>query len=65
MADRLLTLDEVSEMTGIPKTTLRWLRAQQRGPRMGVVAGRLRAKESEVAAWIDQELAATSTGGAA
>lgn len=64
MAGRLLTLNEVSEKTGISKATLRWLRAQSpaRGPRMGIVAGRLRAREEDVDAWIDAELAATSKG---
>lgn len=61
MARRLLTLDEVSEKTGISKATLRWLRANGRGPRMGILAGRLRAKEEDVDAWIEQELEATAT----
>lgn len=61
--DRLLTLTEVSDMTGVPVATLRWLRAvhPERAPRMGKLAGRLRAKESDVRAWVEQELAATST----
>lgn len=62
---RLLTLSEVSEKTGIGVNTLRWLRQQGRGPRMGVVAGRLRAKEDDVDAWVEAELAATSNPGSA
>ena len=61
MTGRLLTLDEVSEKTQISKATLRWLRAQGRGPRMGIVAGRLRAKEVDIDAWVEAELAATDT----
>lgn len=62
---RLLTLDEVSEMTGISKSQLRWLRQTGRGPRMGLVSGRVRAKESDVEAWIESEIASTATGGTA
>lgn len=62
MTSRLLTFDEVSDRTGIPKATLRWLRAQGRGPRMGLLAGRLRAREEDVDAWVEAELGATATG---
>lgn len=64
MARRLLTLNEMSEKTGISTATLRWLRANDRGPRMGIVAGRLRAFEEDVDEWIEAEIAATSKQGA-
>ncbi|MFC0707857.1 helix-turn-helix transcriptional regulator [Cellulomonas uda] len=65
MTRKLLTLDEASERTGISKAQYRWMRQQNRGPKFGLVAGRLRIFEDDLNRWIEQELAATATGGAA
>ena len=65
MARILLTLDQAAERTGISKATFRWLRHQDRGPKFGVIAGRLRIYEDDLERWIERELEATATGGAA
>ena len=53
MTDRLLTVEEVAEMTRLSVATLRWMRHDKRGPRAGKLGRRLVYKESEVLAWVD------------
>ena len=54
MRRKLLRLPEISEMTGIPETTLRYLRSKGKGPKTFIVASRICAFESDVDAWIDE-----------
>ena len=65
MAD-LMTLEEVSAATGVPVATLRYIRATkpERGPRLFVLAGRVRAKRGDVEAWIEHQYRSTSTNAA-
>lgn len=55
MTDRLMTLDEVADLTRLPVATLRWMRHDKRGPRAGKLGRRLVYKESDVLAWIDRQ----------
>lgn len=51
----LKTMDEVSEMTRIPVATLRFYRHQgNKGPRSGLVGGRVMYREQDVLAWINE-----------
>lgn len=53
MSHRIMTLDQVSERTGIPINTLRFYRAtRQRGPKTFKLGGRVVALEEDVEAWI-------------
>lgn len=53
--DELLTLVQVSELTGIPVNTLRWMRANDRGPRSFRLGRGVRFWLSDVLAWIDAQ----------
>ena len=55
VTDRLLTVDEVAEMTRLSVATLRWMRHDKRGPRAGKLGRRLVYKESDVLTWIDEQ----------
>ncbi|MFI9817606.1 helix-turn-helix transcriptional regulator [Saccharothrix variisporea] len=55
--ERLLTLSEVSEQTGIPEATLRYWRAiGSDGPDFRRVGRRLRVTESALKAWMDRRM---------
>lgn len=58
--DRLLTLDEVAELTRLPVATLRYFRACKTGPPAAKLGRRLVYRESEVLAWVDDQFAADS-----
>ncbi len=64
MSRRLLTLDEVSEVTRVPKNTLRYWRAQQpqQGPNLFRVGRRLVCFEDECLAWVESQRRATISG---
>ena len=63
---RPLTTDEVSEQTGVPVGTLRYRRHAGIGPRSYTLGGRrVRYDPEDVLAWLDEQKAATSRGGAA
>ncbi|GAA4176351.1 helix-turn-helix transcriptional regulator [Gryllotalpicola koreensis] len=51
---RLLSYDDVSELTGLTPATLRWLRQQGRGPRGFKLGRRVRFYETDVWAWIEK-----------
>lgn len=50
---RLMTMDEVSEETRIPTSTLRYYRHKGTGPRFAKMGGRLMARREDVEKWID------------
>lgn len=54
-AARLLRIAEVSDMTGVPVNTLRFWRANSRGPRSAKLGKRVVYRESDVQAWIDAQ----------
>lgn len=60
----LLTTQQVSEITGIPEGTLRYYRANDRGPRSGKLGGRaVRYRRSDVEDWIKSQMDDTARGG--
>lgn len=60
MADRLLRIEDVSELTGVPVNTLRWWRnrAKGEGPKSGKLGRRVVYYASDVEAWIRSNLGA-------
>jgi DNA-binding transcriptional MerR regulator len=61
--DELLVTSEVAQMTRKPAATLRWYRHQGIGPKSGRLGGRVVYRRRDVELWIDEQLAATSSGG--
>ena len=63
----LLDQQEASALTRVPVNTLKDWRAKGgvRGPRSHVVGGRVMYRQSDVFAWLDDQLAATAKGGTA
>lgn len=62
---RPLSTDEVSEQTGIPAGTLRYMRHCNTGPRSYTLGRSVRYDPIDVADWLEQQKATTSRGGAA
>ncbi len=58
LRERLLRMEDVSEWTGVPISTLRYwrLRNQGEGPASGRLGARVVYRESDVSAWIDAQL---------
>jgi predicted DNA-binding transcriptional regulator AlpA len=56
--DRLLTLDEVSDLTRLPVATLRYFRHCSTGTRSAKLGRRVVYRESDVHAWIEAQFAA-------
>lgn len=55
--DKLLRIEAVSEMLGIPVDTLRNWRAHGRGPQPAKLGRRLVWRESQINAWLDEQFA--------
>lgn len=53
--DKLLTIEEVSQMTRLPVNTLRSMKQENRGPKCGKLGRRIFYKELEVIAWVDAQ----------
>ena len=51
---KLLTINEVAEMTGLPVNTLRWWRHKGDGPRGAKFGGRVMYREQDVIDWINK-----------
>lgn len=56
--DRLLTIEEVAEVTRVPVNTLRYWRHCGTGPKAARMGKRLVWRESEVTRWVDEQFAA-------
>lgn len=56
--ERLLRIEQVTDVTGVPEATLRWKRHMGEGPRSFKLAGRVVYKESDVEAWVEAQYAA-------
>ena len=56
--ERLLTLQEVSDRTGLAVDTLRRLRMHGQGPASFLVCNRLRIRESALEGWLAEQEAA-------
>jgi predicted DNA-binding transcriptional regulator AlpA len=54
-SDPLLTLPQVSELTGLAHQTLYGLRSRGEGPPSFRVAGRIRYRQSAVEAWLQAQ----------
>lgn len=55
MAVKLLKLPEVSVMTGLPESTLRFMRTTGYGPRSARVGRRVMYREDDVLSWIEEQ----------
>ena len=64
-ATDLLTKKDVEEDYGIPVSTLSYLRHTRRGPRSGLVAGRVLYRRGDVERWIDEQFENDPTNTAA
>jgi predicted DNA-binding transcriptional regulator AlpA len=62
MNSEILLMPEVSELTRVPMSTLRFYRHSGQGPRSFLLGGRVAYKRSDVTAWVESQYA-TATGG--
>ncbi|WIB68787.1 helix-turn-helix domain-containing protein [Curtobacterium sp. MCBD17_035] len=53
MATKLLTVDEVAERLRRTPATIRWMRANNKGPKSAKVAGRVMFREEDVENYIN------------
>lgn len=58
-------IGEISEYTGIPVSTLRFMRHQHRGPKSALVAGRIVYRLEDVDRWLDEQFENDPTNTAA
>lgn len=54
---KLLRIEDVSEVTGVPVATLRSMRARGQGPHGFKLGGRVVFKEDDVRSWINEQYA--------
>lgn len=59
----LLGISEVSELTRVPESTLRWYRAAGIGPKSFKVGRRVRYRYEDCLEWITAQEAHTAVGG--
>ncbi len=57
MVVKLLKLPEVAVMTGLPESTLRFMRTTGYGPRSARVGRRVMYREEDVLSWIEDQFA--------
>ena len=62
-APKMLTEQDVVQMTGLARGTLAYYRHAGTGPRSYKLGRRVRYDEADVLAWIAEQKAATSRGG--
>ncbi|WP_281711777.1 helix-turn-helix domain-containing protein [Dermacoccus nishinomiyaensis] len=53
----LLTLDEVADHLRVPVATVRWWRAQGKGPTFARIGRRLACRRSDLDRWLDDQFA--------
>lgn len=53
--ESLMTFKDVSKMTGIPESTLRYYRHMRKGPKSALVGRRVMYRVDDVRAWIDDQ----------
>lgn len=51
----LMNFKDVSEMTGIPESTLRYYRKHRKGPRSALIGRRVMYRTDEVLDWINDQ----------
>ncbi|KQB87063.1 helix-turn-helix transcriptional regulator [Corynebacterium lowii] len=59
----LLTTTQVAAKTGISESTLRYFRANGKGPECGKIGRRVMYRPEDVDAWIAQQMESTARGG--
>lgn len=59
----LLSTSEVSEITGLSESTLRYYRATDQGPKSGKLGRRVFYRQADVSTWIEEQLEITARGG--
>lgn len=59
----LLSTSEVSEITGLSESTLRYYRATDQGPKSGKLGRRVFYRQADVNTWIEEQLEITARGG--
>lgn len=65
MTDPILTVNQVSDETGVPVGTLRYWRHAGTGPESFKLGRRVVYRRSAIDAWISAQQVATTRGGAA
>ncbi|WP_083212129.1 helix-turn-helix transcriptional regulator [Mycobacterium intracellulare] len=63
MSPELLGIPEVSELTGVPESTLRWYRAAGIGPKSFKVGRRVRYWRNDCLEWLAMQESNTAVGG--
>ncbi len=58
--EKLLTLSEVSDRTGIPEATLRFWRHKGTGPHSARIGRRIKYREADVQTWLDEQFKQTA-----
>jgi excisionase family DNA binding protein len=58
MSDQLLTLDEVSKLTGLARSTLFQMRCRGEGPPSFRIGNRVRVRADSLSAWLAEQEAA-------
>jgi predicted DNA-binding transcriptional regulator AlpA len=58
----LMSMQEVSDLLGIPINTLKDHRAKGRGPQSAVVGGRIKYRRADVLTWVDERFAESAKG---
>jgi prophage regulatory protein len=62
VVERLLTVRQIAEETGIPEGTWRYWRHLGKGPKFSRVGRRLRIAESDLNTWLEEQLGADEFG---
>jgi predicted DNA-binding transcriptional regulator AlpA len=55
VSEKLLTIPQLSRETGIPENSLRFMRAQGRGPKSARIGRRVMYRRADVERWIDEQ----------
>lgn len=56
---QLLRYEDVSDLTGVPVATLRYMRHAGTGPRAFKLGGRVCFKRADIESWIEEQYAAS------
>ena len=62
MANEILLIEEVAELTRLPLATLRFYRHAGKGPKSFKIGNRVAFKRADVEAWIEQQYEGNTAG---